>query len=69
MGEMRNTYKILFGKPAGKRALEVTRGRWKDKIRMYLGEKYGGKVWTGVIWLKIDQWWALVNTVMNHRVP
>jgi hypothetical protein len=66
--EKRNAYKILAGKPEGKRPLGRPRGRWVD-IRMALGE-IG---WDGVDWIDVaqdrDQWRALVNTVMNLRVP
>jgi hypothetical protein len=39
MGELRNAYKILAGKPEGKRPLGKPRSRWNDNIRLYLGEK------------------------------
>jgi hypothetical protein len=38
MGEMRNAYNILTGRPEGKRLLEGPRHRWKDNIRMELGD-------------------------------
>jgi hypothetical protein len=45
------------------------RYRWEDNIRMDLGEKG----WEGADWIHVapdrDQWWALVNMVMNHQVP
>jgi len=50
--EMRNVYKILVGKPEGKRPLGRPRGRWKNSIRMNLRE-IGVKVWFGFIWLMI----------------
>jgi hypothetical protein len=69
MGEMRNAYNILVGKSEGKRPLTRPRCRWEDNIRMYL-RKIG---WEGVDWMHLaqdrDQWQALVNTVMNRRVP
>jgi hypothetical protein len=59
MRKMRNAYKI-FRKPRGKKPLARRRHRWEDNIRRSL--KYGGKVWTGCIWLKIrHQWLGLVN--------
>jgi hypothetical protein len=69
MGEMKNSYKILIGKPEGKRPLGRPRHRWDDNTIMDLREI----VWDGVGWMHLahdrDQWRALVNTVMNLRVP
>jgi hypothetical protein len=68
MGEERNVYKILMGKPEGKRPLARPRCRWKDGIRMDLRE-IG---WGSVEWIQLaqnrDRWWALTNTVMNLPV-
>jgi hypothetical protein len=52
MGEMRNAYSILAGKPEGKRPLGRHKHRWQDNIRMDLKE-IGWEVWTGCIWLRI----------------
>jgi hypothetical protein len=52
MGEMRNAYNILVGKPEGKRPLERYRHRWENNIRMDLRE-WHGRAWTGCIWLRI----------------
>jgi hypothetical protein len=49
---MRNAYKILVGKPEGKRPLGKSRRRWEDNIKMYLRE-IGLGVWIGLIWLGI----------------
>jgi hypothetical protein len=69
MGEKRNAYRILVGKPEGKRPLGRQRCRWVDNIKMDLREL----VWEGVDWIDMaldrDQWKALVNTVLNLRVP
>jgi hypothetical protein len=64
-----HAYRILVGKPEGKRPLGRQRRRWVDNIRMDLRE-IG---WDGVDWMDIaqdrGQWRALVNTVLNLRVP
>jgi hypothetical protein len=69
MREKRNAYRILVGKPEGKRPLGRPRHRWVDNIKIDLGE-IG---WDGVDWVDLaqdrDQWRALVNTVLNLRVP
>jgi hypothetical protein len=69
MEKKRNAYRILVGEPEGKRPLRRPRRRWEDNIRMDLRE-IG---WGGMDWIDLDedrdQWRALVNTVMNLRVP
>jgi hypothetical protein len=69
MGETRNAYRILVGTPEGKRPLGRRRRRWVDNIKLGLRE---GE-WDGIDWIELpqdrDQWRALVNTVMNLRVP
>jgi hypothetical protein len=69
MGEKRNAYRLLVGKPEGKRPLGRTRRRWVDNIRMDLGEVG----WSDVDWIGVAQdrngWRALVNSVLNLRVP
>jgi hypothetical protein len=69
MGEKRDAYRILVGKSEGKRPLGRPRRRWEDNIKMVLRE-IG---WGGMDWIDLaqdrDQWRALVNTVMNLRVP
>jgi hypothetical protein len=52
MGEGRNVYRVLVGKPEGKRPYVRPRRRWKDGIRMYLRE-IGWGVWSGFIWLRM----------------
>jgi hypothetical protein len=67
--EKRNVYRILVGKPDGKRPLGGTRRRWEDNIRMDLREiGWGDMDWIDLAWDR-DQWRALVNTVMNLRIP
>jgi hypothetical protein len=64
-----NAYRILVGKSERKRPLGRQRRRWVNNIKTDLRE-IG---WGGVDWIDMaqdrDQWMALVNTVMNHRVP
>jgi hypothetical protein len=52
MGEKRNMYRLLVGKPEGKRPLGRPRCRWVDNIRMDL-EGWDGVMWTGLVWLRI----------------
>jgi hypothetical protein len=69
MREMTNAYKILIGKPGEKRPFGSLRHRWEDIIKLYL-RRIGSE---GVDWINQFQdrgrWRALVNTVMNLRVP
>jgi hypothetical protein len=53
MGEERKVYKVLVGKPEGKRLLGIPRRRWKDGIRMHLRE-IGWGAWIGLDWLRIE---------------
>jgi hypothetical protein len=65
----RRAYRILVGKPEGKRPLGRRRRRWVANIKMELGE-IG---WDGREWIELaqdrNQWRALVNTVMNLWAP
>jgi hypothetical protein len=69
IGEKRNAYRIVVGKPGGKRPLGRPRRRWVDNIKMDLRDIR----WDGMDWIDLpqdrDQWRALVNTAMNLRVP
>jgi hypothetical protein len=69
MGEKRNAYRLLVGKPEGMRPLGRPRHRWEDNIKMDLLEiGWGGVDWIGLAQDR-DKWRALMNTVMNLRVP
>jgi hypothetical protein len=69
VGEKRNAYRILVGKPERKRPLGISRRKWVCNVKMDLRETG----WDGVDWIDMaqyrDQWRALVNTVLNLRVP
>jgi hypothetical protein len=69
MGEKRNAYKLLVGKPEGKRPLGRPRRRWVDNIRMDLGEVGWSDVDCIGLTQDRDRWRALVNSVLNFRVP
>jgi len=69
MEENRALYRVLVGKPDGKRPLGRPRHRWEDNIKMDLQEE-GCEV---MDWIDVaqdrDRWRALANAVMNLRVP
>jgi hypothetical protein len=69
MGERRGAYRALVGKPEGRRPLGRPKRRWEDNIKMDLREVG----WGGMDWINLaedrDRWRALVNSVMNLRVP
>jgi len=69
MGEVRGVYRVLVGKTEGKRPLGRPRRRWEDNIKMDLQA-----VGCGCMdWIELaqdrDRWQALVNAVVNIRVP
>jgi hypothetical protein len=69
MGAVRDAYNILVGRPEGRRPLGRPRRKWEDNIKMDLREiRFGDADW--IHWVQDrDRWRALVNTVMNLRVP
>jgi hypothetical protein len=68
MGKPRGAYRILVGRPDGRISLGRPRRRWEDNIKMDLQE-----VGWGMDWIELapdrDRWRALVNAVVNLRVP
>jgi len=69
MGELRGVYRVLVGKPEGRRPLGRPRRRWIDNIMMELQEVGCGYMdWIGLVQDR-DRWRTLVSTVMNLRVP
>jgi hypothetical protein len=69
LGEKRNAYRLLVGKPEGKRPLGRPKRRWVDNIEIDLLEiGWGGVDWIGLARDR-GKWTALVNAVMNLRVP
>jgi hypothetical protein len=68
VGEGRDVYKVLVGKPEGKRPLEKPRCRWDDNIKMDLQE-VGCRVMDWIVLAQDrESWRALVNAVMNLQV-
>jgi hypothetical protein len=65
----RNAYRLLVGKPEGRRPLGRPTWRWVQNVKKYL-EEIG---WSGVDWIGLaqdrDKWGTLVNSAMNLRVP
>jgi hypothetical protein len=69
MGKKRNAYRLLVGKPEGRRPLGKPRRMGVDNIKMDLLEiGWGGVGWIGLVQDR-DKWKALVNAVMNLLVP
>jgi len=68
-GEKRGIHRVLMGKPEEKKPLGRSRHKWEDSIKMDLQEVGFG----GMDWIELakdrDRWQALVNMVMNLRVP
>jgi hypothetical protein len=69
MREGRGVYRVLVGKPEGKRSLRRPKRRWEDNIKADLQELgCGGRDWVELAQDR-DRWRALVNVIMNLRVP
>jgi len=69
MGDSRGAYRVLVGRPEGKRPLVRPRCRWEDNIKIDL-QAVG---WGGMDWIDLTEnrgiWQVLVNVVMNLQVP
>jgi hypothetical protein len=69
MDENKHAYRLMVGKPEGKRPIERTRHKWVDNVNMDLR----GIGWGGMDWIHLaqdrSQWRALVNMVINFRIP
>jgi len=69
MGKRSGTYRLLVGKPEGQSPRGRPRRRWKDNIKMYLQDvRWVGMDWIDLAWDR-DRWRALIDVVMNLRVP
>ena len=69
MGERRGVYRVLVGKPEGKRPLGRTRRRWANNIKMDLQEVGCGGMHGIELVENWDRWQTFVNAVMNRRIP
>jgi hypothetical protein len=74
MWEKSNAHRILVGKPEGKKPLGRPRRKWMDVVNiMNIKTDLRDIGWNGMDWIDLaydgDKWRALVNTVMNFRVP
>jgi len=69
MGERRAVYEVFVSKPEGKRPLEKPRSRWEDNIKMDLQKVVCGIMDWNELRQERDRWRALVNAVLNPRVP
>jgi len=68
-GDRRGVYRVLVGKPEGRRPFGRPTRRWEDNIKMDIQEvRCGGKDWIKLAQDR-ESWWALVNAAMNLRVP
>jgi len=68
-GERRGVYRVLVGKPEGKRSVGRPRPKWEDNIKMDLQEVGCGDMDWSELAHDRDRSWTLVNTVLNLRIP
>jgi hypothetical protein len=68
IGNIKYAHGVFVGKPEGKRPLGIPGLRWEDNIKTDLQEVGGGMDWIDLAGDR-DRWWAVVNAVMNLRVP
>jgi hypothetical protein len=69
MGKGRGVYRVLVGRPKGKRPVGRPRNRWEDNLKLDLREiGINGANWIQLAQDRV-QWRAFVNMVMNLRVP
>jgi hypothetical protein len=69
MGEGRGVYRVLVGRPKGKRPVGRPKHRWEDNIKLNLREiGIDGTNWIRLAQDRV-QWWAFVNMVMDLQVP
>jgi len=67
--DRKGEFRVLVGKPEGKRPLGRPRRRWEDNIKMDLQEvRYGGMDWIELAQDR-DRWWEFLNAVMKLRFP
>jgi len=70
MGDTRSAYRVLVGKPEGKRQLGSPRHRWEDTTKMELQEMGKGSMdWIDLTQVRDNMWRALVKVVMNLQFP
>jgi len=65
MGERKGVFRVLVGKPEGKRPLGRPSRRWEDNIKMDLQEVGCG----GMDWIDMERWRGFVNAAMDFQVP